>query len=208
MLYRFFENFPACHFDKPNADASGFVTASILFDSDIEGEESMGTQGQCNSNKNSRHSRAGMYLPETLAAATRDVNELFDRLFEGPTRESSRADSSRTNARPNNSWAAAASVWEDDDHFHIALDLPGVAADDLDVTIDDGNLVVTALRKDADDRRYVHNERRFGEISRTITLPDTVDPDSIDAEYTSGVLVVTLSKRPEVLPRKVQVRAG
>lgn len=161
----------------------------------------MSTSNQCNASSRNRHNRTPMYLPETLAAATRDVNELFDRLFDGPSR-----DASRPSPASPNSWAAPASVWEEDGNFHIALDLPGINLDELDVTVDDGNLVVTASRKAPENRQYVHNERKFGELNRMITLPDTVDPESIEAEYTGGVLKVRLSKRPEVLPRKVEVK--
>jgi len=139
--------------------------------------------------------RSGLFVPESFAAATRDMNELFDRLLDGPVR----GDSPRT-------WSAPASVWEDEENHYVELDVPGVRADDLDVTVDDGNLIVAAERKSTEGRRYLHNERRFGQVQRTITLPDTVDAESIDANYQDGVLLVVMKKRPEVQPRKVDVK--
>ncbi len=141
--------------------------------------------------------RPGFAVPDSLASASRDLNDLFDRLFDAPLRVSG-----------SQAWFAPTSVWEDDGNFTVELDLPGIAPDDLDVTVDDGKLTVTAKRTDAEDRKYLHQERRFGELTRSITLPESVDPESIEAEYVHGVLRVTLTKRPEVQPRKIEIKVG
>ncbi len=144
---------------------------------------------------NGLSSRSGYRVPATFVNATREMNELFDRLFESP----------RTGASMERH-DAPASIWEADRHYHIEIDLPGVDDGDLDVTVDDGKLLVTAKRGGDRERNYVHNERRFGELQRSITLPDTIDAESIDATYRQGVLHVALAKRPELQPRKIEVK--
>jgi HSP20 family protein len=58
------------------------------------------------------------------------------------------------------------------------------------------------------ERKYWHNERVFGEVARVITLPDTVDPDSVEASLSDGVLHVMIAKRPETQPKKISVKSA
>ncbi|MEN1680897.1 MAG: Hsp20/alpha crystallin family protein [Planctomycetota bacterium] len=103
-------------------------------------------------------------------------------------------------------WRAPASVWEAEDRLHVEVDAPGVARDGAEVTYDKGTLTVTLKRSRPEGREYHHNERGFGELTRTLALPDTVDPDSLEAELTDGVLHVSVAKRPEALPKRVELK--
>jgi HSP20 family protein len=106
-------------------------------------------------------------------------------------------------------WRAPASIWEADNTFHIELDAPGVAKEDVELTFEKGNLLLTLDRKAPEgERTYWHNERGYGKVSRSVSLPDTVDPESITAELTNGVLHVTVTKKPEAQPKKIDIKVS
>jgi HSP20 family protein len=106
-------------------------------------------------------------------------------------------------------WRAPASIWEAENTFHIELDAPGVAKDDVELTFDKGALSITLERKLPEgDRTNWHNERGFGKVTRSVSLPDTVDSSTISAELTNGVLHVTVTKRPELQPTKIDVKVS
>lgn len=125
-----------------------------------------------------------------------EMGQMFDRLFESPRAESS-----------PNQWTPPATIWEDAEGYHVEMDLPGVKTEDLDVTMEAGRLMVGAKRSfENDERRVIHNERRFGEVTRSVELPDSIDAETIEASLDNGLLRVDLKKRPEVLPRKIAVQ--
>lgn len=106
-------------------------------------------------------------------------------------------------------WRAPASIWESENTFHIEIDAPGVAKEDVELTFDKGTLHVTLERKAPQgERTNWHNERGYGKVSRSVSLPDTVDPETISAELTNGVLHVTITKRPEAQPKKIDVKVS
>ena len=93
--------------------------------------------------------------------------------------------------------------------FHIEVDAPGVAKDDVELTFDKGSLQITLERKAPEgDRTNWHNERGYGKVSRSVSLPEIVDPETISAELTNGVLHVTIQKLPEAQPKKIDVRVS
>ena len=106
-------------------------------------------------------------------------------------------------------WRAPASIWEAENVFHIEMDAPGVAKEDVELTFDKGALQITLERKmPVGERTSWHNERGYGKISRSVSLPETVDPNTITAELTNGVLHVTITKRPEAQPKKIEVKVS
>jgi HSP20 family protein len=133
--------------------------------------------------------RWSVMFPSTLG---RDVNDLFDTLVHGPNGAVA--------------WQAPAAIWEEDGRWCLEIELPGVKQEDVDVTLDKNSLRVVAERRTPEDRKYFHQERAFGRIERLITLPETVDADGIEAELHDGVLTLSLSKRPELQPRKISVK--
>ncbi len=132
--------------------------------------------------------------------ASREMEDLFDRLFHGNGHAFANGHETR--------WTPAASVWEHDEKYHLELDLPGMSEDDLDVSYEDGQLTIKATRRcDRQEGCKVwHDERLWGETTRTIRIPDSVDPETIEANYRDGVLHLTMNKRPEVLPKRITVR--
>ena len=106
-------------------------------------------------------------------------------------------------------WHAPASIWEDEKAFHLELDGPGVAKEDVELTFDKGVLQVTLERKAPEgERTNWHNERGYGKVTRSVSLPETIDPETLSAELTNGVLHVTVTKLPEALPKKIDVKVS
>lgn len=104
-------------------------------------------------------------------------------------------------------FAAPVSVWESESHYHLELDAPGVSQENVDIEVDRGELSVTLQRNRGEDApKFFHNERSFGTVKRSVTLPETADLESIEANLTGGVLLVTIAKRPEAKPRKIDVK--
>jgi len=107
------------------------------------------------------------------------------------------------------SWRAPASIWEAENTIHIEVDAPGVMKEDVELTFDKGTLQVSLERKTPEgERTSWHNERGYGKVARSVTLPETVDPDTITAELTNGVLHVSIAKLPEAQPKKIDVRVS
>jgi HSP20 family protein len=106
-------------------------------------------------------------------------------------------------------WYAPVSIWEADNTFHVEADAPGVTKEDVEITFDKGTLQISLERKAPEgDRTNWHNERGYGKVSRSFSLPDTVDPNTITAELTNGVLHVTITKLPEAQPKKIDVKVS
>ena len=108
-------------------------------------------------------------------------------------------------------WAPAMDVWETDDEFVYAFDLPGIPKDTVSIEFDHGVLTVSAERERSQevsaDRLY-RFERRYGGFSRAIGLPQGVSEDQISARYDNGELEVHV-KKPEVeLPHQIKIGNG
>ena len=132
----------------------------------------------------------------------REMDQLFDHFF-GPVKSGS------ASGETSHGVFAPASLWEEENQWVIEFDLPGVKQEDIDVTLDKNALRLTAQRPAPEgERKFFHQERSYGQIQRVISLPETVDPDQIEAELTAGVLRLVLAKRPELQPKKIQVKAN
>lgn len=93
------------------------------------------------------------------------------------------------------------------DAVTVHFDLPGVDRDSIDVTVEKNQLVVSAERawRPSDDDEVVASERPQGSFSRTLFLGDGLDSDQIDADYTDGVLTLTIPVAETAKPRKISV---
>jgi len=99
-------------------------------------------------------------------------------------------------------------LWQDDDHFFVEVELPGVVDNDVDVTVHNGMLSIRGERKPEQGRRYLYNSRPFGRFERVITLPEAVKTEDVQATLKDGILSITLPKSPEAKPRKITLQAG
>jgi HSP20 family protein len=100
---------------------------------------------------------------------------------------------------------------ETDEHFVLRADLPGLAEGDVTVELQDGVLTVSGERKaehEAREEGFYRLERATGSFSRSLTLPDGVDPDAIAATFDRGVLEVRIPKPEQRKPRRVQIAVG
>jgi len=100
-------------------------------------------------------------------------------------------------------------VKETPEHFIVRADIPGVKDDDIDVSLHNGVLSITG-RRTSEDRKegesYYVYERQYGAFSRSFALPDTADPDKVEAKLDSGVLAVMIGKRVEAKPKKISLK--
>jgi len=132
------------------------------------------------------------------------LQERMNRLFE-------EAADRRTGAREEEGeieradWIPAADVYEDEREYLLALDLPGIKRDGLDVSLDEGKLVIRGERAAAEGLHARRAERPQGRFVRTFSLPDAVDRGAITADYKDGVLLLHLPKRGERPGRSMRI---
>src|SRR5947209_9527157 len=115
------------------------------------------------------------------------------------------------NGTGERSWVPALDVWETDDAYVYAFDLPGIPEDKVSVEFEDGMLTVSAERErteQASDDKFFRYERRFGTFTRTLGLPQGVKEDDISARFENGVLEIHVRKPEEVKPRRIQIGVG
>jgi HSP20 family protein len=108
-------------------------------------------------------------------------------------------------------WAPAVDIAERKDAYVVTAELPGVGAEDLEITCQDGLLTIQGERRHAPDTagEKVHrSERRYGAFRRSITLPRHVQADKIEASAQDGVLQILVPKVAEVHAQRIQVRPG
>jgi HSP20 family protein len=129
-----------------------------------------------------------------------DMNRLFDRFFEG-----------RTANGTSRRWIPAMDLLETEDHLVLRGDLPGLTEDDIDIEIKDNVLTVSGERRGGKEEKgegYYRVERAFGSFSRSLTLPQGVDADRVEANFDKGVLEVRIPKPAEAKPTRVQIGKG
>lgn len=108
-------------------------------------------------------------------------------------------------------WVPAVDIVEETDRFVLRADVPGVKAGDIDVSMDNGVLSVSGERRAIamDEEAGVSRiERATGRFLRRFTLPETANPEGIEARYADGILEVTIPKAPEVQARRITVEAA
>lgn len=91
----------------------------------------------------------------------------------------------------------AVDLAEADGEFVVVFNLPGFESDDIDLRITDHTLHLHAEHggtEEIEEQNFIHRERKRSDVSRTVTLPEDVDEDSVSASYEHGVLTVTLPK--------------
>jgi HSP20 family protein len=108
----------------------------------------------------------------------------------------------------NESAPYAVDVREDADHIYVEADLPGYKKEEIDITLENQTLTISATKKEeaeARDGDLLLNERRYRRFLRSFMLPPTVNEQAVDAKLRDGVLTITLNKREETKPRKISV---
>ncbi len=102
-------------------------------------------------------------------------------------------------------------VREDHDHISVEAEVPGFKKEEIDITLENQTLTIAAERREdvreGEEKKgeLLINERRYSRFLRSFALPPTVDEKSVNAKLADGILTITLTKREETKPRKVQV---
>lgn len=102
-------------------------------------------------------------------------------------------------------------IKDTNDNVILTFELPGMEKKDIKVTVKDDVLTVSGQRNfksEQKDEGWVRTEISSGSFSRSFTLPDTVDPEKVNADYKNGMLEIKLAKHPERKPKEIEVNIG
>ena len=138
-----------------------------------------------------------------LQAIQQEMNRLFGSAFD--------AQGGLGNGGGGSRWIPPMDLVEDDEHFVVRADLPGVEEKDVSVELEDNVLTISGERKSDTEQRkegYYRIERAYGAFSRSLTLPEGIDAEGIKASFANGVLEVRIPKPEERKPRKVAINVG
>jgi HSP20 family protein len=106
-------------------------------------------------------------------------------------------------AHPASSTRFPVDLYEDNDNTYVRAEIPGINRSDINVEMVEDYLTISGARKSA-EKENSQGEQSFS-FSRSVTIPEHVQADKVSASYENGVLTVTLPKREEAKPKKVQV---
>jgi len=119
-----------------------------------------------------------------------------------------RALSGESESRPEAGVYPLINVTEDKDYFRVRAELPGVKAEELDLSITDNHLSLSGERKIAEagaSAKWHRREREAGKFSRMIELPDRIDPEKVKAKIADGILSIMLPKSASAKPRQIKI---
>jgi HSP20 family protein len=137
-----------------------------------------------------------------LTTLQSEMNRLFNTFFDTPT---------SGDGAPARRWVPAMDLVEHDDHFVLTADLPGVTQEDVSIEVQADVLTISGERKTSQESSgtgYYRLERSTGAFSRTLTLPEGVDPEAVEASFANGVLEVRIPKPEQRKPRRVSISVG
>jgi HSP20 family protein len=126
---------------------------------------------------------------------SQDFDRLFSSLFD-------------TGGRQVQRWVPAMDLVEADDHFVVKADLPGLGEDDVAIEVQDNVLTISGAREAEHERKekgWYRLERSYGSFSRSLTLPEGVDADNVEANFDRGVLEIHIPKPEERKPRRISI---
>jgi HSP20 family protein len=144
--------------------------------------------------------RGWVPAPRPFEELQREMNRLFDSVFGkefGPF----------TRLRAGSVYPPM-NVWETDDHYVVACEVPGLEMEDLEVYVTGDQLTVSGRRETAvPEQATLHrHERDAGQFSRALTLPGPVDSGKTEAALADGVLTIRIPKTEEAKPKRVTVK--
>ena len=169
-----------------------------------------------------------MALPTRVSRQTVDPFEMAQREFDTALGRffGGRMGEYANGSTATQTWAPfGVDIREDQDHFYVEAELPGFKKDEIDVTLENQTLTITAEKNYQNQQGnaggnggkgnkaneaepqgdYLLRERRWSRFQRSFTLPPTVDEGSVQAKLNDGVLTIMLNKREETKPRKISV---
>ena len=138
-----------------------------------------------------------------MATLQNEMNRLFGTFFDTPT--------TAVSGNGPRRWVPAMDLVETDEFFVLRADLPGMTDGDVKLEVEDRVLTVAGERQAEHEDKgegYYRLERASGAFSRSLTLPEGVDPEGITARFEHGVLEVRIPKPEERKPRRVAIQVG
>jgi HSP20 family protein len=129
-----------------------------------------------------------------------EMNRLFNTVFDAPAGGNGGGAMRR--------WMPAMDLVETEDQFVLRADLPGMSEDDVHIELEDDTLTVSGERKSEHETRNegaYRLERAFGSFTRTLRLPQGIDPDAVSANFDRGVLEVRVPKPEQRKPRRIAI---
>jgi HSP20 family protein len=140
-----------------------------------------------------------------LSTIQNEMNRLFNTFFDAPTTTAGQS------ATATRRWIPAMDLVETEEEFVLRADLPGLSEKDVNIELEDNVLTVSGERRSEHEERkegLYRVERAYGTFSRSLTLPEGVDPERIAASFEKGVLEVHIPKPEARKPRKVAISVG
>ncbi len=141
-------------------------------------------------------------LLPTVSSLQSDMNRIFDRFFDGGILDS------RTEI---GMWLPPIDLSETADKVIVKVEVPGIDPKEIDISIQDNTLLIKGEKKEEKEEKgknYYRMERRYGNFSRSIALPASIDANKVSAECKNGVLEITLQKKEEVKPKQISVKVS
>ena len=129
------------------------------------------------------------------------LQDQFYRLFQ-ETREGNPQDASLT------TWAPAVDIYETEHELVVKADIPEIKPEELDICVENNILTIRGERKiekKVNEENYLRVERTYGSFSRSFSLANTVNTEAIKADYSNGVLTLSIPKREEAKPKQIKV---
>jgi HSP20 family protein len=130
-----------------------------------------------------------------------EIKQVFDKFFNEGEADASSVVTSQ--------WSPRVDIKEEAERFVIFADLPGVDPKDIEINMDKGMLTIRGERNSevkSENERFARVERAHGVFHRRFALPDSANPEGISATGRHGVLEISIPKRPETTPRRIQVQ--
>ena len=137
-----------------------------------------------------------------LADFRREMDSFFEDLF-SPTL--------RTQRETNHAWTPACEVAEEEGHYMLTVEMPGIAKDDIKIEMADNIVTISGERHMENKKRETgawFGERRYGKFQRSFTLPAGIDSVKVEANYQDGVLQLWVPKVESAKPRQIKVSSG
>lgn len=135
------------------------------------------------------------------------LQDRMNRLFEDATQRRNQTEATAGDDFERADWTPAADIYETETGYLIAIDLPGIDREALEIDVDDNRLIVRGTRPVSESKQH-RLERPRGKFLRTFSVPGSVDQGKIGAEYKDGVLQIRLPKRGEQKAKKIDIKIG
>lgn len=140
-------------------------------------------------------------FPGEVLSMQREINRMFNRFFDSDVRDDG--------TFLSRAWTPAVDITEQDDEFVVKVELPGVAKDDVKITMQENILTIRGEKKqenETEGSNYHRVERAYGSFQRSFTLPSGVRTDKIEASHKDGILNIRLPKAEEARPKQIEVK--